>query len=70
VEEIMRLWVRLSLAMRDRIDQDESGAAMVEYGLLVGLIAGVCVGILQLLGTHVDTMFVNACKAINNNTAC
>ena len=36
---------------------DEEGASMVEYGLLVALIAGVCVAIVTQLGGAVNGTF-------------
>lgn len=38
---------------------NEEGAALVEYGLLVGLIAVVCVGAIKILGTTISTYFSN-----------
>jgi len=46
--------------MRDlftRFVKNEEGAALVEYGLLVGLIAVVCVGAVTTLGTNVLAYF-------------
>jgi pilus assembly protein Flp/PilA len=37
--------------------RDERGAALVEYGLLVGLIAVVCVAGVTLLGTQIAAAF-------------
>lgn len=36
---------------------DEEGASMVEYGLLVGLIAVVVIGAVTLLGTGINDLF-------------
>jgi len=36
--------------LTDRLRGDDRGAALVEYGLLVGLIAVVCIGALSLFG--------------------
>jgi pilus assembly protein Flp/PilA len=36
--------------------RSESGQALVEYGLILGLIAVVCVAALTLLGTNVSSM--------------
>jgi pilus assembly protein Flp/PilA len=41
------------LALRDR----EEGQALVEYALLLSLIAVVSIGILTILGTNVSTIF-------------
>jgi pilus assembly protein Flp/PilA len=42
-----------------RFRRDESGAALVEYGLLVGLIAVICVVAITAVGTQVSTLFSN-----------
>ena len=42
-----------------RFCSDEEGAALIEYGMLVGLIAVVCVVAIQLLGTQMNTVFTN-----------
>ena len=44
--------------------KDEEGATMVEYALMVALIAAVCVGAVGLLGGNVDTTFTNAADDI------
>jgi pilus assembly protein Flp/PilA len=41
----------------NRFRQDEEGAALVEYGMLVGLIAVVCIGAVTILGTTISTFF-------------
>ncbi len=38
---------------------DESGATMVEYGLLLALIAVVCIVAVGLVGTNASTLFNN-----------
>jgi pilus assembly protein Flp/PilA len=42
-----------------KLSRDEDGAALVEYGLLVALIAVGCVAALTLLGGNLKTMFTN-----------
>ena len=44
--------------------RDEEGAAAVEYGLLVALIAAVIVVTVGVLGTHLDAAFCTVTKAI------
>jgi len=39
--------------------KDECGATMVEYGLMVALIAMVCVVAVALIGTNLSTLFTN-----------
>ena len=40
-----------------RFVKDESGAALVEYGLLVGLIAVICIAAVTTLGHEVSNAF-------------
>ena len=44
--------------------RDEEGAALVEYGLLVGLIALVCVTAVTNLGSTVKTLFTNIASSL------
>ncbi len=37
--------------------KDEEGATMVEYGLMVALIAVVCITAVTLIGTNLNTKF-------------
>ena len=46
---------------------DESGAALVEYGLLVGLIAVIAIGAVQLLGTHIRAVFDDVNGALSSS---
>jgi pilus assembly protein Flp/PilA len=36
---------------------DEEGASLAEYGLLLALIAVVCIGAITILGTNISSMF-------------
>jgi len=51
---ILKTWLE---AKSDR--KDEAGASLVEYGLLVALIAVVCIVAIRLLGTKVSSNFSN-----------
>jgi pilus assembly protein Flp/PilA len=44
--------------------RDEEGATMVEYGLLVALIALVALGAVTTLGTHLSTLFNNVANTL------
>jgi pilus assembly protein Flp/PilA len=44
--------------------RDETGQALVEYGLLVGLIAAVCVGIIAILGGDIAGFFSSIANAL------
>jgi pilus assembly protein Flp/PilA len=44
--------------------RDESGASMVEYGLMVALVAAACVTAVTLLGNAVSTQFTSVSGSI------
>ena len=51
--------------------RDEEGAAAVEYGLLVALIAAVIVAVVATLGSKVKAGFTTVCNALTGGTgAC
>jgi pilus assembly protein Flp/PilA len=49
----------------DRLRRDDEGAALVEYGMLVGLIAVICVVAVTTLGTEVSTAFSRIASALS-----
>ena len=49
-----------------RFAKDDQGAAMVEYGLLVGLVAVVCIVGVTQLGTNINDVFCAINTAIAN----
>lgn len=53
--------------MRDMLAflKDEDGQGMVEYGLIVGLIAIVVIGALTVLGDRINGMFTEAGNALD-----
>ncbi len=46
--------------------KDESGAAMVEYGLLVALIAVVCILAVTTIGTNLSGKFTQVATAVGS----
>ncbi len=44
--------------------KDESGAAMPEYALLLGLIAAIAIGTLSSMGTNINTIFSKTNSAL------
>jgi pilus assembly protein Flp/PilA len=44
--------------------QDESGATMVEYGIMLALIAVVAVGAVRAIGTNATASFNNSAAAL------
>jgi len=51
-------------AMIQKFRNDESGASMVEYGLLVALIAVVLIASVTTLGTSLKAIFVSLAAAL------
>jgi pilus assembly protein Flp/PilA len=50
------------MSLRDR----EDGQALVEYALILALIAVVCIGALQVLGTNVEAKLQEIATAVAN----
>jgi len=46
--------------------RDDEGAALVEYGMLVGLIAVICVVAVTTLGTEVSTAFSKIASSLSS----
>jgi pilus assembly protein Flp/PilA len=59
--EMMQIYV---LQLINRFRRNDDGAALAEYGLLVGLIAVVCVVAITALGTKISTAFSTIASAI------
>ena len=53
------------LQLINRFRRDDEGAALVEYGMLVGLIAVICVVAVTTLGTEVSTAFSKIAAALS-----
>jgi pilus assembly protein Flp/PilA len=63
----MHLWLQYVIgSLKDR----EDGAAAVEYGLLVGLIAVAIIITVGLLGGKLNDMFADVCAALPLAGAC
>lgn len=48
---------KLFTAVKKFFGRKEEGATMVEYGLMLALIAAVCITAVSLVGTNASTMF-------------
>jgi len=48
---------RLIAMTRKFFTRQEEGATLAEYGLLLALIAVVCIGAITLLGSQISSMF-------------
>jgi pilus assembly protein Flp/PilA len=51
------MYIRLLVAVADLRSQDQEGQALVEYALIISLIALVAFGALQLTGTSISNIF-------------
>ncbi|HBI46200.1 MAG TPA: Flp family type IVb pilin [Planctomycetales bacterium] len=56
--------MKLLKSARKFITGKEEGATLAEYGLLLALIAVVCIAAITLLGTTISSMFVSVSGSI------
>jgi pilus assembly protein Flp/PilA len=52
------------LQLIKRLRREEGGAALVEYGLLIGLIAVICIVAITLLGQEISNAFSSVAAAL------
>ncbi len=52
------------LAVVRNLGRDEEGASMAEYGLLLALIAVVCLAAVALVGTNASIMFSTVAASV------
>lgn len=57
---------KIKRIVKDKIVKDERGQGMAEYGLLIALIAVVCLVVLGVLGTSIRDKFTAVKDAIQN----
>jgi len=53
-----------------RLLTDEEGATMVEYGLMIALIAVVCAVAVKTIGTNLNTKFTSAGNCVAGTGSC
>ena len=58
---------RCCLAVREKLDQQE-GQALIEYALILGLVAVVVVGVLQTLGANVSGLLDKLSTSLSSVT--
>ena len=64
--DLIAYWERYCAPfLRARFAKDERGASLVEYALLVALIAVVCIGAVSFLGTSASSKFSNIGSSIS-----
>lgn len=61
--EIHLILQRLA-AWKSDFSRDENGATMVEYGLMVALIAIVCITAITTIGTNLNSVFTDIGNAL------
>jgi len=59
---LVALWIRIQTRLR----RDDRGASLVEYVLLVALIAVVCIVALNLLGSSASTKLLSVGNSISS----
>ena len=57
--------ILLMRSLINRFSNDDEGAALVEYGMLVGLIAVICVVAVTTLGTEVSNAFSSIAASLS-----
>jgi pilus assembly protein Flp/PilA len=55
---------KLFTAVATKFVRDEEGATLAEYGLLLALIAVVCLAAITTLGTKISTMFSTVANSV------
>ena len=55
--DLITLWNTFATYVRARFGKDERGASLVEYALLVALIAVVCIVAITFVGRQASTKF-------------
>ncbi len=54
---MLQFFVTLQALIADRVERDDKGATMIEYGMICGLIVGVVFVAMGLLGTSIAELF-------------
>ena len=60
----MKLFKKFSVRA-DRNNEEERGASLVEYALLVALIAVICIAAVRIVGTTASNKFSGVASAMN-----
>lgn len=61
---MIRFILTLQALVADRIEREDKGATMIEYGMICGLIIAVVVAAMVLLGESITVLFTNVSAAI------
>jgi pilus assembly protein Flp/PilA len=63
---MLQFLVTLQSFIADRVERDDKGATMIEYGMICGLIIGVVVVAMGLLSGSISTLFTNVSANITS----
>ena len=63
MELISMYWAYCQASIRTHI-KDERGASLVEYALLLALIAVICIGAITLIGTNANKKLSSSASAL------
>lgn len=55
---------KLFVTVRSFLTRKEEGATMVEYGLMLALIAAVCIAAVTTVGSNANTIYNNVATAL------
>ncbi len=67
---MLQFLVTMQTLLAERLDRrDDKGATLVEYGLLVGLIAIVSIAVITTLGTSIKGIFTTIATAVDGAAA-
>jgi pilus assembly protein Flp/PilA len=54
----------------DQVRKDEDGTALLEYAILIGIIAVAAIGWISGLGAWVSNQFSSLCGSLTTGSAC
>ncbi len=61
-----QFFATLQALLDNRIERDDEGATLVEYGLITGLIVAIALAAMAALGLAVDDLFADIATAVEN----
>ncbi len=65
---MLKFFVTLQALIADRVERDDKGATVVEYGLIVGLVIGIVIAAMTLLDEGVTTLFTDVKNGVAGST--
>ncbi len=63
---MLHFFLTLQALIADRVERDDKGATLVEYGLIIGLIVAIAIVAMAALGTAVDDLFADIALIVEN----